>query len=32
LKNSRAAAGEDSVVAVIEGQLDFDGAVVLKLG
>jgi hypothetical protein len=32
LKKSLAAAGEDGVVAVVEGQLDFDGAVVLQLG
>jgi hypothetical protein len=29
LKKSLAAAGEDGIVAIVEGQLDFDGAVIL---
>jgi hypothetical protein len=32
LKKSFATSGEDRVVAIVEGELDFDGAVVLQLG
>src|SRR6516164_2396361 len=32
LNNSRATCDEDCVVAIVEGQLDFDGAVILQLG
>jgi hypothetical protein len=32
LKKSLAAAGEVSVVAIVERQLDFDGAVILQSG
>ena len=32
MKKSLAARGENCVIAIVEGQLDFDGAVVLQFG